>query len=124
MSEKHCRVITQSLGGSPLSAAVQTRTLPPSLQPWWPTSLADWRTHADAVRHSGDSAWLEWLRPAFDARGAAAERLERAAGGRGIVITTGQQAALFGGPLYTLSKAITAIALADALEGALEIPVA
>ena len=36
--------------------------------------------------------------------------------GDGVVISTGQQAALFGGPLYTLVKALSALALADVLE--------
>lgn len=124
MSEKRVRVITEPLGGSPLSAAVQARRLPAEVQPWWPSGAASWREHADAIRGSSNSAWLDWLRPAFEATGRAAERLERSAAGRGIVITTGQQAGLFGGPLYTLSKAITALALADTLEATLGMPVA
>jgi bacillithiol biosynthesis cysteine-adding enzyme BshC len=36
--------------------------------------------------------------------------------GDGVVVCTGQQAALFGGPLYTLVKALSALALADVLE--------
>ncbi len=124
MSEKRVRVITEPLGGSPLSAAVQARRLPADVQPWWPSDAAAWRAHAGAIRSWGNSAWLDWLRPAFEASGQAAERLERSASGRGIVITTGQQAGLFGGPLYTLSKAITALALADTLEATLGMPVA
>jgi uncharacterized protein YllA (UPF0747 family) len=70
------------------------------------------------------SDWLEQLAPAFNASGAAKERLARAASGRGMVITTGQQPGLFGGPLMSLNKAIAALAIADALEKQLGIPVA
>ena len=42
----------------------------------------------------------------------------------GVVISTGQQAALFGGPLYTLVKALSALAFADVLERDTGIPVA
>lgn len=62
----------------------------------------------------------EALRPS----GAAAERqLERVLRERGVIVTTGQQAGLFTGPLYTLHKALTAVALADRLERELGLPV-
>jgi bacillithiol biosynthesis cysteine-adding enzyme BshC len=117
------RVLTEPLGGSALSRAVQDAALPAPLQPWRPRSAAEWSAHASRVRASADRDWLAVLRPAFNAVGAAADRLEHAARD-GIVITTGQQAGLFGGPLYTLSKAISALALADALEKSLGLPVA
>jgi len=56
--------------------------------------------------------------------GAAARRLDRVARGRGIVVTTGQQPGLFGGPLYTWSKAVSALALADEIERVTGIPAA
>lgn len=51
-------------------------------------------------------------------------RLERVARERGVVVTTGQQPGLFGGPLYTWYKALTAHTLADALERATGVPCA
>jgi bacillithiol biosynthesis cysteine-adding enzyme BshC len=67
--------------------------------------------------------WLTTLAPAFAATGAAAERLAQAAA-RGVVVTTGQQPGLFGGPAYTWTKALGALAFADELERAVGVPVA
>jgi uncharacterized protein YllA (UPF0747 family) len=68
--------------------------------------------------------WATVLAPALEASGAAAERLARSAGGKGVVVTTGQQPGLFGGPVYTWSKALSALALADALERETGVPTA
>ncbi len=55
---------------------------------------------------------------------AAAEKLRRIADGHGFLVTSGQQTGLFTGPLYTIYKALSCIALARALEDVLDAPVA
>lgn len=62
----------------------------------------------------------EGAAPAFLAEGAATESLRVLLEGRALAVTTGQQAGLFTGPLYTVHKALTAAALAEALTKARE----
>ncbi|MBY0488975.1 MAG: bacillithiol biosynthesis BshC [Gemmatimonadaceae bacterium] len=116
------RIRRAPLGGSALSQAAQRG----ELAAWYarcPRTNADWRSHAAAVRQASPADWLTPLAAAFAATGAAADRLTRAAAG-GVLVTTGQQPGLFGGPAYTFSKAMSALALADALEPVLGVPVA
>lgn len=60
------------------------------------------------------------LRDAFVAHGAAEANLERLFSGRALCVTTGQQPGLFLGPLFTLYKALSVIALARRLTARLE----
>jgi uncharacterized protein YllA (UPF0747 family) len=114
---------TEPLGGSPLARAAMDG----QLGDWYlprPDSPKTWSARADAVRLTGGRGWLDALRDGFQATGAASSRLERVASGRGVVVTTGQQPGLFGGPIYTWSKALSALALADEIEAATGIPAA
>ena len=123
-SPKRTRVITEALGGSALSLAVQRDRLPSALLPPRPRSADDWRDHVRAVREDPPRDWLQAIAPALNATGAATARLERVMRDEGVVVTTGQQAGLFGGPLYTLAKALTAIRLADQIEKNFGVPAA
>ncbi|HEY0932035.1 MAG TPA: bacillithiol biosynthesis BshC [Gemmatimonas sp.] len=120
---------TAPLGGSALSRAIQQGAVGASWYAPRPKDVAGWRAHADGVRASFKGRdWLAALRPAFAADGltvggAAGDRLGRAARD-GVLVTTGQQPGLFGGPTYTWSKAMSALAMADVLEAELGIPVA
>lgn len=118
-------VETEPLGGSPLSRALQAqrapvhwRTTPPVTAEAWSARIAETRS-----AFSG-GGWLTALGAAISQEGPGRERLERVASAGGVVVTTGQQPGLFGGPVYTWSKALTALALADAIEATLGIPAA
>jgi bacillithiol biosynthesis cysteine-adding enzyme BshC len=63
------------------------------------------------------------LEPAFLAAGAAKNNLHRLFKQQALCVTTGQQPGLFTGPLYTVHKAMAAIALARQLETQLGEPV-
>jgi bacillithiol biosynthesis cysteine-adding enzyme BshC len=112
-------VRTNPLGGSRLTRALLAGD--PTVASWYaapPRTPSAWRERAKTIALRDE--WLTAIAPAINASGAAADRLGRAA----VVVTTGQQPGFFGGPIYTWSKALTALAMADALEAACGIPVA
>lgn len=118
------RVITQPLSGNPLAAAFIAGNAPAGWYESLPRDGQSWRARLEAVRSGISADWLDRLSPAFEASGKAKERLDSVAKGRGVVVTTGQQPGLFGGPIYTLSKALSALALADSLQEVTGVPVA
>jgi uncharacterized protein YllA (UPF0747 family) len=119
------QVITQPFGGPPLTRAALDRSTPPGWYERAPSTAAEWAARArETMKDRAVRDWATALSPAFAAQGAAAARLGRSAGGRGVVVTTGQQPGLFGGPVYTWSKALSALALADAIERETGIPAA
>lgn len=118
------RVVTQALATGPLATAAISGNTRPEWYEQIPRDPAAWSERIDAVRSESPRDWLNKLAPAFEARGKAKARLDASAEGRGVVVTTGQQPGLFGGPVYTLTKALSTLALADALQQASGIPVA
>jgi bacillithiol synthase len=89
-----------------------------------PRSLSTFSRRAEAVM--GRFGAAERRRAAACLRSTSSEaeaRLERWVRSGGMVVTTGQQAGLFGGPLYTLYKALTAARHAAAFEELLGVPV-
>ena len=115
------QVVTESLGGS----ALAQRGLSGEHPAWFvprPGTVDAWRQRMEATARAG--AWLDGLAPAFGAAGGGPSRLREVAAAGGVVVTTGQQPGLFGGPLYTLAKALSALELADELQSATGRPVA
>ncbi len=99
----------------------------PQLAPFYaghPFDAQAYRRKADAVERRLSAAERARIAPALRPLSEnAATKLNRILDGDGFVVTTGQQAGLFGGPLYTVHKALSAVRLAAALETLLEKPV-
>lgn len=118
-------VHTEPLGGGSLARLALAGDAPPAWYVPRPRGADGWRAHARQVADAAQDGWLARLRPALGADGTlAAGRLARVAREGGVLVTTGQQPGLFGGPVYTWSKAVGALALADAIEASTGIPAA
>jgi bacillithiol synthase len=119
------QIQVRSLPGSPLIQRYLARD-PEILQffagdPFSIGSFADrWAKLQRAFTAEKREKAAEALHPTSDG---ARKKIERFVREGGAVITTGQQAGLFTGPLYTVYKILTAIRLAEALEKALGIVV-
>ena len=118
------RVTTQPVTGTPLAVAAIAGTAPAGWYEPQPRDPRAWRDKLESVRSGSATDWLTRLGPAIQASDKAKERLDSVAGGKGVLVTTGQQPGLFGGPIYTLSKALSALALANALQETTGVPVA
>lgn len=112
-------VVTEPLGGSSLAKFGLERRAPAGWFEPPPDNMAEWWGRAVRIgaANAADRA-LGALGAAVHASGAAAERIERVRRENGVFVTTGQQPGLFGGPIYTWSKALSALALADEIEQA------
>ncbi len=118
------RVVTEPISGNALATAFVEGRVPEAWYEPRPREAEAWRARLEKIRSDQSRKWLTALAPAIDASGVASERLRTVADGKGVVVTTGQQPGLFGGPIYTLSKALSALALADELQEMTGIPVA
>jgi bacillithiol biosynthesis cysteine-adding enzyme BshC len=119
------QVITEPLGGSKLAQLALERRAPAGWFEQPPDNMAEWWGRVVRIGAAGaaDRA-LAALGGAIRATGRAAENLDRVRRGNGVFVTTGQQPGLFGGPVYTWSKAVSALALATEIEESTGVPAA